>query len=294
MPGALCALLLAVFSQGPMPAGSIGKGQPPKQQAVKDHTPAARGQHVTPGVPLIVQVRSADRAAEAQQTAAEHQHNATTDWWLVFLTGGLLVVGGVQAGLFFWQLGLIKDSLRDTQTAAEAATKAANATEATVDTMRDTAVRQLRAYVGLRTWRSTPRQKTGAARPYAWDISAEFENYGNTPAMSTVVGIANQWVPPDAAPQWGEPDLGDAPTVDIGVHGGGSTNPVHVTFEEAVAIFEQKRRLVLLAVATYRDVFPNTPDRVTKVCIELIAQYDPRFSDKPFRFSALGPHNIST
>lgn len=65
----------------------------------------------------------------------------------VLLTGGLLVVGGLQAWLFLRQLHLIRVSLADTKHAADAATIAAEAARDSVTDSRATAERELRAYV---------------------------------------------------------------------------------------------------------------------------------------------------
>lgn len=58
----------------------------------------------------------------------------TTSGWMVAFTGGLVVIAAVQAGLFLWQLwlmrytaGLTRDSANAAQKSADAAEKAANA-----------------------------------------------------------------------------------------------------------------------------------------------------------------------
>lgn len=51
----------------------------------------------------------------------------SADWWMVFVTCGLLVVAAVQAGMFFWQLRLLRATAADTAKSADAAEKAANA-----------------------------------------------------------------------------------------------------------------------------------------------------------------------
>lgn len=51
----------------------------------------------------------------------------SADWWMVFVTCGLLVVAAVQAGLFIWQLRLLRATAADTAKSADAAEKAANA-----------------------------------------------------------------------------------------------------------------------------------------------------------------------
>jgi hypothetical protein len=62
-------------------------------------------------------------------------------------TFALVLVGAIQAGLFFWQLSLIRDSLKDTQEAADAARDSAKAAKDGVELARETSERELRAYV---------------------------------------------------------------------------------------------------------------------------------------------------
>ena len=64
-----------------------------------------------------------------------------------FFTFILVCVGGIQAWFFWIQLRLIRQSLDDAKMAAVAAERAAKATEDAVELSRQTAERQLRAYV---------------------------------------------------------------------------------------------------------------------------------------------------
>jgi hypothetical protein len=66
-----------------------------------------------------------------------------------FFTFALVIVGALQALLFFVQLKLIRESLTDAKVAAKAAERAAKATEDAVELSRQTAERQLRAYVQI-------------------------------------------------------------------------------------------------------------------------------------------------
>jgi hypothetical protein len=59
----------------------------------------------------------------------------------------LVLVGVGQLGLFWWQLHLIRDSLKDAHTAAEAAKESADRTREALAHTRFVASRQLRAYL---------------------------------------------------------------------------------------------------------------------------------------------------
>src|SRR5665213_444086 len=100
-------------------------------------------------------------------------------------TLGLLVVGIFQAGFFFVQLRLIRESLTDTKVAADAANRAAKATENSVDLSRDTAKRQLRAYVTVNgVIRTKDPGDLGGSEGFA--VLVDVKNNGQTPASDSL------------------------------------------------------------------------------------------------------------
>jgi hypothetical protein len=130
---------------------------------------------------------SAQRKADSTQRAKESEQKATTDRWMIWLTGGIVLVAIAQVLLFRKQLGLMHDSMTDTRKAAIAATdgaaaakEAADATTASVELAKDTAQRQLRAYVGIHIAPPPPQQdfaRTQEAVVRPW-------NHGQTPARN--------------------------------------------------------------------------------------------------------------
>jgi hypothetical protein len=111
------------------------------------------------GLPPLRSFWPAYNPAKAQTAEPTANGAKTQEPWLTkdaagFFTFVLVVVGSVQVALFLWQLWLIRESLDDTKIAAEAAKQAADVAKiqtetakATLQTMQDTAERQLRAYV---------------------------------------------------------------------------------------------------------------------------------------------------
>src|SRR5262249_51774613 len=73
--------------------------------------------------------RSDDRAEEREkiEKAANERSLTVATWALVLATGFLFFAAAVQAGLFVWQLDLIRRSLGDAKKAADAAEKSADA-----------------------------------------------------------------------------------------------------------------------------------------------------------------------
>jgi len=97
---------------------------------------------------------SSPKTADQSDQAKAPDADLTGSTWLTkdasgFFTFALVWVGGIQAWFFWVQLRLIRASLVDAKTAAGAAERAATATENAVELSRQTAERQLRAYVHI-------------------------------------------------------------------------------------------------------------------------------------------------
>ena len=125
----------------------------------------------------IQQPQNSKSGEQASSVSSEH-HPDKPAWDAIdYLTLGLVMVGAVQAGLFIWQLGLIRKGLADTKEAADAARDTAKATTDFVILARETAERQLRAYVFVDYARATlirAKQKSFA--------EIVVRNFGKTPA----------------------------------------------------------------------------------------------------------------
>ena len=111
-----------------------------------------RGILVTPFESDLRGTASAARAVEAitlnkdkldkEEEVKHREQNTKTNLWLMYFTAGMCVIAFVQAFLFFWQLKLMKKSILVAEGAASAAAQS-------VETMRDTTRRQLRAYLSI-------------------------------------------------------------------------------------------------------------------------------------------------
>ena len=140
--------LIIIFGLAWLLCYAFGQSQPPIKQAKSNENgagPAAK--NGAKESPLRV-----DSVGLPTPQFDPYQHTNETedkasDWWMVRLTAGLFIVGAGQLWMFKKQLGIMKDSLRDTEGAANAAKQSADAAEKTVKIMDDTARRQLRPYV---------------------------------------------------------------------------------------------------------------------------------------------------
>jgi hypothetical protein len=131
--------------------------------------------------PLVIEsVESAKDAAEKREQARYRVIDSMTAQWAMWLTAGMLVVASIQA-LFFWvQLHLMRKSMKVAEVAATAA-------ERSVETMQDTARRQLRAYVSIdRAW-------IEFLEPGVPKVTVVVKNAGLTPAHNLRHWI-HQWI----------------------------------------------------------------------------------------------------
>jgi len=121
-------------------------------------------------------------ASDAAKENTSHQPERSLWNWLThdaagFFTLWLVIVGGGQIGLFYWQLRLIRVAAEDAKRAGLAAERAAKATEDAVKLAGETAKRQLRAYVNVG---SSQLDNFGFDQPPT--ITVELVNNGQTPA----------------------------------------------------------------------------------------------------------------
>lgn len=181
--------------QPPTPGGRETE-KPPKQIPPEHTTKPQTDQRGTEQAPLVVKALLPPKSQEeTTQDAADRDEKASSDWWMVLLTGLLAFITAVQTIVFiiqtkvFWiQAGRLKEtigkmgeiadtqssdmrnSIRQAARAAEAMERSATAmdtsawhtqgiaegTGATARIMQDTAERELRAYLGIDTQTSDP------------------------------------------------------------------------------------------------------------------------------------------
>jgi hypothetical protein len=164
-------------------------------------------------------------ATHNSQNPSHQQIDESSGWyWLThdaagFFTLGLVFVGLGQAGLFFWQLRLMREGLRDTKEAADAAKETAEATTASVSLSRETAKRQLRAYIHIDTVTISLIQTE-----YDPNIDILVKNFGATPAYC----ITNKSVCAPFISGWTDFELKKWSTGEIEVLG--PTQQAHSTF----------------------------------------------------------------
>jgi hypothetical protein len=128
------------------------QSQPPSPSSGKEHSPqrdaqskgiqaqAAPSLQGTESFPLWVKVVQAGTDQPTPKTDAEKAKGGSPanwridpNWWVAAFTLLLVFIAAIQAGFFYWQLGMMKESLSDSKKAADAAGKAAEAAMKSAD-----------------------------------------------------------------------------------------------------------------------------------------------------------------
>jgi hypothetical protein len=127
----------------------------------------------------------AERKAENKTNKAE-QGESGPDWLFRdaagFFTLCLVVIGGLQLALFYWQLKLIRESLVDAKHAADAATEAAKAATDQANIAKRTFTDRERPYIfvfGVQYIELADPQLPG----YPFQVRYSVANFGNMPAV---------------------------------------------------------------------------------------------------------------
>lgn len=187
-PLTLLSLVIACGVHAQSPKEPLGHPNPAKEASKPDE----RGTEQAPFV--IKAIPTPKTEAEAAAEAQDKQEKTANDRQLVYWTRALLGVGivqflvlVVQAIVFGRQARRLRQTVDEMKIATKATEKAANAAERTVSTMKDTAERQLRAYVSIATIEITDL-KAGLT-PIAHVV---VRNYGQTPAyeLTSIQGMS--------------------------------------------------------------------------------------------------------
>lgn len=189
----------AAHSENPPPrSGEFS--QPIQKDSTASKKPPSKDQRGTEKMPFVIKSIPTEKTPEqAKEDRQEREDKTANDRGMTLYTGALALltfllvcIGSIQGGLFYWQLKLIRESLVDTKTSADAANKAADAAERTVNTMKDTAERQLRAYA-LVSSAAIVNVREGQTTNTAFTTSkiyVSIKNFGHTPATAIQVTYA--------------------------------------------------------------------------------------------------------
>lgn len=192
-----CAALIAVLYANSAGAQSREKTrQPVASQNTQPAAPDKRGTDQEPFAVKIIpseptkedaekaEKEKREQAKTEERLAVETQRVADYTWYLAFFTLALVGIAVTQAGLFIWQLRLIRRGADDTGRAADAAVTQAKISQETFDKIE-------RPYLYIFGTRGPLIDAPGVA---AWEgpfIQYSVANYGKTVAVIDEVWIQN-------------------------------------------------------------------------------------------------------
>jgi hypothetical protein len=175
-----------------------------------------------------------------------------------FFTFWLVIVGGFQALLFYYQLRLIRKSLLDTREAAEAAKDSALAASNSVALAERTAQRQLRAYITVEIGSGCNQ---GGKRKLFFEFRPVIKNVGQTPAYDVEV-ISKVSVMPLPIPADYNFSLVPSPIKSVMTLGPQQNRFTAVVLGKKLSLSElreirnaKNKAIHVYGTVTYRDVF---------------------------------------
>jgi hypothetical protein len=274
-------LIGACLACGPSPPiyAATDATQPVHQPAPSSKPPAPKAPASAPDLrgtdqnPVAVKVISSQEPKSETPVEREsrrlHEVNekGLTDYTRILAdaTMGLIVVAILQATLFFRQLVYMRKGLEDARISANAAKDGALAASESARIAKQSMIAGNRAYVHFNgcDWRSHGHFDDD--RLY-WRIHPKWINTGNTPTrgLNLVVNFAIVDIPIDDDFAF-RADRQDLPTI-IRAHGEVSSL-IEVSADDLEAVQNNKKYLYIWGIAWYRDVFPESPEHITKFCV---------------------------
>jgi hypothetical protein len=174
----------------------------------------------------------------------------------------------------------------------------------TIEQMRTSEQRQLRAYVTVKHVIPIPEVKPDSGEVITWALSVVWQNTGQTPTRNMQSWAEVRLFEPDVPKNFDFPMPPD--TVEgreggvIGPHGELSSGHVRINPEDLVKAFKKIGKLYLWADFEYNDVFEGTPRRTAEHCIEVAFIWDPfdpervKGKQTPFNWIGYHKHNANT
>jgi hypothetical protein len=197
------ALALNIYpSQPPDPSAGKETSQDRNTQSQGKQTHAYPPLQGTQASPLWVKVIKAgtdkpetNPDQEKSEKGSAQKGRTDPNWLIAIFTIVLALIAAIQAGFFFWQLWMLRKSLEDSKTAADAAKSAAESAKKSADIATNTE----------RAWMVTPRVSFASDWPDLTDEKApkkskmviRIKNVGRSPAEMESMHIISVVYPAD-------------------------------------------------------------------------------------------------
>lgn len=215
-----------------------------------------------------------------------------------FFTGALVVVGGVQAVLFLWQLDLIRRSLADTQEAAGAAKLSAEIANKTLRLSKETAERQLRAYVSIKELGKNAVSDNNTKTIIGWSFHIVWQNTGATPTRDMLTHTSIRFEESGIPEGYRFPDMWIIrkeqvyPPVTLSPNSTFAEDIGMFSIDQLREVINGKKTLYFYGWADYNDVFSDSERHRTEFCAQVLFPGDPSYvSDGNIGFYIYRKHN---
>lgn len=205
--------------------------------------------------------QQAPRQQITQTASSEHgggkQNHKSLEWGhsdpgVTLATVALVLIAVVQAVMFFVQLRYMRIGVNDAADAAQAANASAQATREAVTLAKDTAKRQLRAYVHVSEARFSDFGFPGGI------YLVNYTNTGQTPAYDVYSSIALQFAKFPLAEELVATGTGTKGIITLGRDGEGHARleaPRGLSGEEYGEVRDGKSAVFVFGTISYRDAF---------------------------------------
>lgn len=255
-------------SEPPCPTVAVGESKPPEEQPKRKYKQAQKAKEVTETRPSCGEaLNTPDGKANANARTDNSGNDPSRDgnaaeWRMVDLTGIMIGVMFAQFALFWWQLSMMRRGVEDAETMAEAAKKSADAANLTAQIMKDTAERQLRAYVSIKEGWVFFDQDSTLLR-----TAIMIENCGQSPAYNFKI-----WSDCVVAPSEGFafeiPEEDPRPSSIVGPNGVCAINLERpITALEITAIASGIKSIYVFGKIDYEDCFGTSRYHIFRYCM---------------------------
>lgn len=262
----LSLLVGSALARSKYPTPSDGKNESRIPQASTENNQQHPGadQRGTEQSPVIVKIIGAE--PKTQNTASDNpgdgQKKPSADWWSICVAGGTLVVLVLQLAAFICQARRLGQ---------------------TIHVMKDTAERQLRAYVSLKEFGASPMVDIQTNALIAWELRLTWQNTGATPTRDMLSHVSVRFEPDEIPDDFRFPDLWIIGRKQVYV-------PVHLApngvFIDSISQFSLaqlqevksgQKTLYVYGWADYSDVFSDTRRRRTEFCARVVFPGEPAY-----------------
>jgi hypothetical protein len=276
----LALIVGVVHSQEPVPSPAKAS-EPPKAQAKSGKQRAKAEQRGSKNAPLFVEghVTTTKSKADAERDAEEGKDKSANDHLVMVFTGltalftfALSSIAGFQLWMFYRQLKLMREGADDAKNLAGAAKLNAENSKKAVETMQNVANTQLRAFVFpvsiFSLWEQIPETTL-----YGWRFRPQWQNSGATPTKNLTIHawgeLRDTVLPDDFNFSYATNDIGNGLIPPRLTLQGGvvpqNLRPV-ISPQDIIDMQAGTKLLYIWGWARYNDVFPGTPQHITRFC----------------------------